>query len=497
MADCGKLDYQLIEQVGARALDTAQLLRAEINSIDTDSNTADITLLDTCEALDGIDMSAVPFWYHCEFSSGTLEDLQKGHLAFQDGDMVYALYNSATGSAPAILHVIGHVDIRDTRVCGTSDYILIKETNSTFHSYTYVTVFDVTAGQQLDLGTFVPLDGSPAAPAALPCVMNAAFTAWWDYNFSDPSAPLPVPFTVAEFGEASGPVVTTESWPVNTDNACHWLRETRSIAHPERRISQEYTCTIFGTGGYTWDYELVQEDGQTYTGTRITDGVTSDSCDLYRQYQYLYNFSATYAPNGSDYSTSVQCKFSATISGPWSRTSVFSRGGMFGDPENTWNNDFLRMGGSTNTMPPVMESIGGGVVSSKGNASFAMVSVFNVVIAVILRSALEAGKTNTPYFSGTPCNVITTPGPGILEDEDVVYRRIHFTNGIVSMADSYTGTLSTAGEYSVISLVESADTSKSAGLVTSTEELIDFLQSIYGLDYKVNYLQLIPRTKSA
>lgn len=169
MADCGQFEYQLIEQIGARALSTAQLLRAEINSIDRAANTADITLLDQCDATAGIDLSAVKIWYHCEFSTGTIEDLAMGHLAFNDGDIVYLVFNPAFGEVSSILYIVGHVDIHGTNRCLRPEYVVIKLGYDLINPYGvvttpqgyWVTIYDAATGATLDLEAFTPLTDQP------------------------------------------------------------------------------------------------------------------------------------------------------------------------------------------------------------------------------------------------------------------------------------------------------------------------------------------------
>lgn len=207
MADCGELEYQLIEQVGSRALSTAKLLRAEINSINKEENTANITLLDTCEEMIGIDLTAVPFWYHCEFSTGTIEDLAFGHKAFAPGEMVYVVHDTATVEEEPLFYIIGHVDIHGTAPC-SDDYLVLKLGWNNFwypnagylpDEYDYfVTIFDVKNGETLDLDAFeeIVIEGGSPKPESFPCRYTTSVANWINNNFKDAIQTHSCPITV-------------------------------------------------------------------------------------------------------------------------------------------------------------------------------------------------------------------------------------------------------------------------------------------------------------
>ena len=185
MADCGEFTYQLIEYVNPSDLERAVLLRGQINSIDTANNQASITLLDDCPYVEGGGTITIPFWYHCEDSTGTLEDLEKGHKAFADGDMVYAVFIPVNGEVEQRFFIIGHVDIRDTKFCGIGEYILIS-TKSTLDTATWVTLFDAGQNRQFDLGAFQADDPSlspPPPPTNFPVRWSTGLQAWLDYYF--------------------------------------------------------------------------------------------------------------------------------------------------------------------------------------------------------------------------------------------------------------------------------------------------------------------------
>lgn len=184
MADCGDHDYQMVEYANLFDLRDMQLYRAQVDMVYGTTNTADITMLDPCpEYSTTPEVMGVPFWYHCDYSTGTLADLAKGYRAFSVYDIVYVLAVPANGSIPARMYIVGHVDIRGTHGC-PYEYLFI-----TFGFYfksvwrEYTTVYDPSSGLKLNLSTFTPKDsGSPAAPASLPCA-TSSMAAWKAYNF--------------------------------------------------------------------------------------------------------------------------------------------------------------------------------------------------------------------------------------------------------------------------------------------------------------------------
>lgn len=117
MAECGEYPYSLIEQAAIGALNGARLLSGIIEDIDRGSNTADVTISELCPYILGKDTTAIPFFYHCEYSTGTDDDLINGHYAFDIGDEVYVLLVPPIEEYGERLFVIGHVDMRSTESC--------------------------------------------------------------------------------------------------------------------------------------------------------------------------------------------------------------------------------------------------------------------------------------------------------------------------------------------------------------------------------------------
>ena len=153
MAECPT--YHLIDFVDISDMENALLLRGEINTIDSATNQANITLLDECPYVEGGGTIDVPFWYHCEDSTGTLEDLANGYKAFTEGDMVYAVFIPASGEVAQRFFIIGHVDIMGTKLC-TGEYLKLI-------TFGYVTVLDTATFSVIDINNFTITDEeSPA-----------------------------------------------------------------------------------------------------------------------------------------------------------------------------------------------------------------------------------------------------------------------------------------------------------------------------------------------
>ncbi len=177
MADCNNTDYQMIDFSTITDIENAQIVKAEINSIDENNNCADITLINECIELSGVDLSEVEFFYHCQYSTGTVEDLAKGWRAFAVADEVLVIYIPANGEVLERLYIIGHTDLRGTQQCRYGDFLYL-------YAGTCVSIFDVSNGCVLDLSTWYNIDDeSPNAPDTLPCIKDSAFDSWFAYNF--------------------------------------------------------------------------------------------------------------------------------------------------------------------------------------------------------------------------------------------------------------------------------------------------------------------------
>lgn len=278
MADCGTSPYQMIAYRGLFDLSDAQVLRAEIVSIDSGTNTAEVTLLDTCEIADWIDLNVVPFFYHCEDSTGTLEDLARGYLAFAVGDMVYLLANKENGDNPAQAYIVGHIDIRGTTLCTPPEYLIVTLAftyNGTYRSYD--TIFDTSTGAKLDLASFENLDGSPDKPSSLPA-SSSSISTWKTYNFETPTAPFALSGTFSLTGASGSTYYKDASGDFES-----WLYD--GVDDDVAYTGQAYAlCSTFNTGNATYqdNYSLVYNGNNnsnrpvdySYITTKERDGVT-------------------------------------------------------------------------------------------------------------------------------------------------------------------------------------------------------------------------------
>lgn len=250
MATCGDHTYDMIEYANLFDLRDMQLLRAEIDTIDRANNTADITLLDTCPDYASPEILAVPFFYHCQYSTGTVEDLANGHNAFSVGDVVYVVHVPENGTVLERMYIVGHVDIRGTRVCPT-EYLFVSlsfSLNGT--SYGYTTIFDTATGAKLDIDNFVNKDGSsPAKPGSLP-TGTSGMSAWQSYNFGSVpvsgitiSGTIDVPgYTLYTFdpgGTECTPTTSTTSYTGNRTAEC----DVFSAGNGLRSESSSLSCT--------------------------------------------------------------------------------------------------------------------------------------------------------------------------------------------------------------------------------------------------------------
>ena len=99
-SDNPEYTHEQMELSTAYDLRNARVVQAQINSIDAAENCAAITLSSECAELAEKSVEAVKFFYHCENSKGTVEDLARGYKAFVAGDFVLALWVPARGADP-------------------------------------------------------------------------------------------------------------------------------------------------------------------------------------------------------------------------------------------------------------------------------------------------------------------------------------------------------------------------------------------------------------
>lgn len=190
MAKCGKFLYELIETLGLSDLRSNIILAATIVSIDRVNNTATVTY-DT-HADPALPTQNIEFFYHCEFSDGTLDDLMFGNLAFGVDDLVYVVNLPATGETASRLYIVGHRNLRLTIPC-INEILEIRQDD-------FVTLIDIGKQQVFNIKDFeerleiLPAD-STAPPeydcvrngvsvkCRFPCAFNLAYETWRDSYF--------------------------------------------------------------------------------------------------------------------------------------------------------------------------------------------------------------------------------------------------------------------------------------------------------------------------
>lgn len=320
MGVCGDSPYDMMEFYQLHDLRAGQLYRAEIDAIDRMANTADITLLDVCASPGSL--MDVPFFYHCETSTGTVEDLANGHKAFLVGDWVYAIHIPPVADEEPRFFIIGHVDIRGTRRCLMGEFILIRM--GPFSSE-WAVIYDTATKSMLDLVAFVSLPGSPAAPTAFPTEMNAGFTNWLDYNFelSTPVADIPhfsIIQTVVKTGESTVLVSmnSNQSSQPSPPGYHHESEQTTWTSHPasfiDRSFGGNYTsfesayyydlsCTFSTTthliGDHRWRiYDAVIDD-YIYVESAIDESFSMSGSSVPKSSPWNGGFDQTISINSS------------------------------------------------------------------------------------------------------------------------------------------------------------------------------------------------------
>lgn len=188
-------EYEQIELATMYDLRDARLVLAQIVSIDRANNCAEITIEESCEELAGKDLSAVPFFYHCENSTGTIGDLTRGHSAFKIEDYVYCLWAPQSSDIDERFYIVGHSDIHGIAKCGNEIlYLKTAEQYDPASGYVYC-LFDAGAGTLLDLENFTNLDAdSPPKPESAIGVGSQDVDDWVAYNFVDVTPTVTVPY---------------------------------------------------------------------------------------------------------------------------------------------------------------------------------------------------------------------------------------------------------------------------------------------------------------
>lgn len=176
---CDDFSHILMSLTSSMELHNVAVFSATIDSIDRELNTATVTYTTfPMEPLDYPDLISVdvPFFYHCEYSNGSAEDLLKGNKAFIEGDAVFVLhFYGANLIETGNTYIVGHSDIEDTRTCLT-DFLKISlviarsADNNPTTNEEYVTIFDVSAEAVISDGI------------TFPRVADSVFDTWFDTN---------------------------------------------------------------------------------------------------------------------------------------------------------------------------------------------------------------------------------------------------------------------------------------------------------------------------
>lgn len=267
MADCGDYDYQAIVYRGLFDLKNAQIIRAQINSIDSTGNTASVTLLDECPLDDWLDTDSVPFFYHCENSTGTVEDLANGYKAFSNGDMVYLLLNQENGDNAAQAYIIGHIDQRDTNQCG-SEYLAVSALAGVDDNIVVVrTIIDLVSGNVINLSTFVDREGSPTRPSSIPFIDT---NGWFAYNFSVYTNLIyPFSFTVTKHSETT--LLADELYNAYISGLVPHTVDVNTAYTGMASVSAPHTCSDLSLGNGMYESTDTYEGEFDDTGAQVKE----------------------------------------------------------------------------------------------------------------------------------------------------------------------------------------------------------------------------------
>lgn len=279
---CGESDYTMITFADLFDLRYARIFKAEIVSIDQINNCAQITIDEACPELAEKDLSAVPFFYHCEDSTGTVEDLANGYKAFTVLDEVFVLWIPINGAVEERFFIIGHANIRTNKRCSITEYLVVE-----MGSPAYITIFDTAAGDKMNISAFANLDEeSPVKPSSLPCLLTETVEDWIDYNFRASISACDIPSE----GSVRMPLkYPSESW---TDtyvagpndggvSYCGEIHTAQSNYSVDRKAVQTLAyqhSNLVRDSYYTHSYTDVREisSGSSYDWWKILDGVAGD-----------------------------------------------------------------------------------------------------------------------------------------------------------------------------------------------------------------------------
>jgi hypothetical protein len=287
MTICNDFAYHLIELLGLPDAENSIILKAQITSIDRTANTANVSYLTTSAV--SLSGTAVPFWFHCEFSAGTLADLEYGHLSFKVDDVVYVVHFPAIGTDPndieARTYIVGHADMQFTRTC-INEILEITQDD-------YVTLVDIGRREIFDIDGFNTRLGidpavSPVSPpeyscerdgqvtqCRLPTYNNTVYEAWRNTYFESvediPKSVNDSGFLRGAIGYIGGTAVQEGEWSTPPSE---WVSGTGFA----NTLQHNYAGTVTVTG----ETPFRTEDIDYYVGNVVDHAEESESTG----YQY-------------------------------------------------------------------------------------------------------------------------------------------------------------------------------------------------------------------
>lgn len=315
-------EYQKIPFNNIADFEKGMVILGTIVSIDPFNNCAEITLNRDYGL--GVDLDAVPFFYHCENASGTVEELAEGYKAFREGELVTCLF--APGDDGYQLYIDGHPNKRGTERC---EYIeVFKVTLSIGHKENFgddfthvdwVFLFNPQTKAILaaeDITTPEYIKAEDEAAYSFPAFPNSNIDDWIDtYAISGP----------AYFDTyITNPVVSSsvacvtanfDAWQIVADgNSAVATRTAIGEVGEDIYFEGEYLTTnpsryeyigersvegVYLDSGYWHPTVFSRNTTEIYTGygdhvyTRCTSGLDQITIEFECEYQRTYNDEAT------------------------------------------------------------------------------------------------------------------------------------------------------------------------------------------------------------
>ena len=149
--ECGNFSHVLVDFAGYADLKDMLVVGATISDIDRDTCLASI-LLDSydSETYPDVISEDVPFFYHCEYSTGTEEDLEQGHWAFFENDSVIVIHIKEREASPAQTYIVAHKNYKYPQPCD-SDYLLFSIYDDYENACAAWVLVDPRTGDKIDV----------------------------------------------------------------------------------------------------------------------------------------------------------------------------------------------------------------------------------------------------------------------------------------------------------------------------------------------------------